>query len=313
MTCMEKVSVIMPCYNAEAHLERGLKSVLGQSHSNIELIAVDDGSTDSTAAMLKAVKDRRVRVITQKNRGVCAARNRGLKEATGALIAFLDSDDTWDRNCLEKLFGGLERDTDAVLSYCGWQNVGLEGGKGRPYVPPDYEREDKDLQMLTSCPWPIHAALTKKSAIEAAGGFDERYRNAEDYGLWLRVAQGRITLVPEVLAFYHFHDGVQATKNRARAAREHWLVQREFLEARPEVAERLGRALVRKLTDGGLLKKGYVCYWDRDLESAREIFRIVMKTGYGAFSDWKYMLPSILPLNVHRLMMKTFEKREKGL
>ena len=198
----------------------------------------------------------------------------------------------------------------AVASVVG---DGLEGGKGRPYVPPDYEKEDKDLQMLTSCPWPIHAALTKKSAIEAAGGFDERYRNAEDYGLWLRVAQGRITLVPEVLAFYHFHDGVQATKNRARAAREHWLVQREFLEARPEVAERLGRALVRKLTDGGLLKKGYVCYWDRDLESAREIFRIVMKTGYGAFSDWKYMLPSILPLNVHRLMMKTFEKREKGL
>jgi len=308
---MEKISVIMPCYNAEAHLERGLKSVLGQSHSNIELIAVDDGSTDSTAGMLKAVKDRRVRVITQKNRGVCAARNRGLKEATGALIAFLDSDDTWDRNCLEKLFGGLERDTDAVLSYCGWQNVGLEGGKGRPYVPPDYEREDKDLQMLSSCPWPIHAALTRRDAIEAAGGFDERFTNAEDYGLWLKVAlSGRLKLVPEVLAFYHFHSGAQATGNRARAARENWLVQREFLEARPDVAGRLGRALVRKLTDGEMLKRGYVCYWDGDLESAREIFRAVMKNGYGSLRDWKYMLPSILPLNVHRLMLRKIGKRD---
>jgi glycosyltransferase involved in cell wall biosynthesis len=310
---MEKISVIMPCFNASAHLERGLESVLGQSYENIELIAVDDGSTDSTPGMLKAVRDSRVKVVTQANSGVGAARNRGLREAKGAYIAFLDADDSWDMTCLEKLHGVLEGDPEAVLSYCGWQNVGLKGGQGRPYVPPDYEKEDKTLLMLTSCPWPIHAALTRKGAIEAAGGFDERFRNAEDYGLWLRVAQAKIRLVPEVLAFYHFHGGAQATKDRARAAREHWLVQREFLDARPEVTNRLGRPLVRKLTDGELLKKGYICYWDRDLEAAREIFMAVMKTGYGTLRDWKYMLPSVLPLNVHRFMVRTLQKREKRL
>lgn len=308
---MGKISVIMPCYNASALLERSVASVLCQTHKDLELIAVDDGSTDSTLGKLRAVKDSRVRVITQRNMGVCAARNRGLKEAGGQLVAFLDSDDTWDPACLEKLHAGLEKDPAAVLSYCGWQNVGLEGGKGRPYVPPDYEEEDKYLLMLSSCPWPIHAALTKKSAIEAAGGFDEKYANAEDYGLWLRVCRGRITRVPEVLAFYHFHGGPQATRNRARAAREHWLVQREFLQERPEVASRLGRQAVRRLTDGSLLRKGFVCYWDRDLKAAREIFRTVMRTGYGTLSDWKYMLPSILPLGVHRMMLRTLEKRVK--
>ena len=308
---MEKISVIMPCYNASARLARSVGSVLAQSHDNLELIAVDDGSTDSTPGILRAVKDSRVVIITQPNRGVCAARNRGLREATGRYIAFLDSDDSWDNSCLEKLCSALEQDAGAVLSYCGWQNVGLPGGQGRPYVPPDYDKTDKAREMLSSCPWPIHAALTRRDAIEAAGGFDERFTNAEDYRLWLKVAlSGRLMLVPEVLAFYHFHSGAQATGNRARAARENWLVQREFLEARPDVAGRLGRALVRKLTDGEMLKRGYVCYWDGDLESAREIFRAVMKNGYGSLRDWKYMLPSILPLNVHRLMLRKIGKRD---
>lgn len=298
----------MPCFNAQAHIAISVGSVLVQTFKNIELIVVNDGSTDSSLKILEGIRDERIKIISQTNSGVCAARNRGLKEATGDYVAFLDSDDTWDRSFLEKLYQVLSANRDAALSYCGWQNVGLPGGQGNPYVPPDYEGPDKARHMLSSCPWPIHAALTRRKAIEEAEGFDERLKNAEDYKLWLKIAlSSRIVRVPEVLAYYNFHDGVQATKNRARAACESWLVQREFLKRRSDIVKQLGRPLIRKLIHGELLKRGYICYWDRDLDSARRIFRTVMKTGYGSLKDWKYMLPSVLPLPVHRLLIRTLK------
>ena len=178
-------------------------------------------------------------------------------------------------------------------------------------MPPEYEGPQKLEYLLTSCPWPIHAVLTRKGAIEEVGNFDERFSNAEDYGLWLKIASfHRIVRVPEVLPFYHFHEGTQASKHMAKAALDHWQVQQEFLKEHPEVGRQLGRRRIRQLTLGGLLKSGYVCYWERDLTGARRIFRLVMKNGYGGLTDWKYMLPALLPLSVHDALIRLREGSE---
>jgi glycosyltransferase involved in cell wall biosynthesis len=299
----------MPCFNAAHHISRGIHSALAQTFRETELIVVDDGSTDDSLKILAQVKDPRLRVFTQAHKGVSAARNLGIREANGSYIAFLDADDTWHPCCLEKLYAAIEKDPSAVLVYCGWQNVGLTGGQGKPYIPPDYEDGDKWVLLLKTCPWPIHAALSRREVVCAAGGFKEGLAIAEDYRLWLDMAsRGRVVRVPEVLAYYHFHEGAQATKNRARAAYDQWSVQSEFLESHPEIVKELGVETVRKLTLGELLKRGYVCYWDRDLEAARMIFRLVMKSGYGTIKDWKYMLPALLPLAVHRAMIRLLER-----
>jgi glycosyltransferase involved in cell wall biosynthesis len=283
--------------------------VLGQTFQDIELIVINDGSTDSSDEILGRFSDQRLKILVQENRGVSAARNRGLDAATGEYIAFLDTDDTWDQRCLENLYKALKASFDAAVSYCGWQNIGLPGEQGKPYIPPDYEVEGKFECLLKSCPWPIHAALTRRDAIQKAGCFDECLTNAEDYKLWLRIASShRIVRMPEVLAFYYFHDGTQASKNRARAACDHWKVQNGFLDEQPTITKQLGRRLIRQLTHGYLLTRGYECYWDRDLKAARKIFRIIMKTGYGAPKDWKYMLPALLPLSVHRFLIDLMEK-----
>jgi glycosyltransferase involved in cell wall biosynthesis len=308
----DKISIIMPCFNAERYISGSVASALGQTYQDIELIVINDGSADRSLHILHGIDDPRLKIITQQNKGVCAARNRGLYEATGAYIAFLDADDTWKYDCLEKLYSALKSGPGPVLSYCGWQNVGLPEGQGMPYIPPDYEAEGKLEFLLKSCPWPIHAALTLKSAIDSSGGFDEHYSNAEDYKLWLRIASfSRIVRVPDVLAFYHFHDGHQASRSRAQAAYQQWLVQKEFIEKYHEVVRQLGYSRIRQLTIGGLLKSGYVCYWGRNLEAARQIFRLVMKQGYGTLNDWKYMLPSLLPMSLHRGIIKLFEKNKK--
>ncbi len=301
------ISIIMPCYNAATHLPQSVGSVLTQTFNDWELIAVDDGSSDDTLAWLQTHTDPRLRIHTQTNQGVSAARNTGLRLARGRYIAFLDADDTWAPTFLEKLYRALQLDADAVLSYCGWQNIGLSGGQGNAYIPPDYEKENKIATMLNSCPWPIHAALTSATIIKSAGGFSHRFTNAEDYALWLNIASHhKITLVAEVLAFYHHHTGSQASKNRVKAAYDTWRVKREFIDQWPDIVKPLGAQRINALTHGELLKRAYTCYWDRDMEAARQIFRMVMKTGYGSIKDWKYMLPSLLPLRWHNYLIKIF-------
>lgn len=299
------ISIVMPCYNAAAHLPASVGSVLAQTCADWELIAVDDGSRDGTLAWLQARPDTRIRVLTQANQGVSAARNAGLARAQGRFVAFLDADDTWSENFLATMLAALQAHPDAVLAYCGWQNAGLADGRGEPFVPPDYENAAKPETLFAACRWPIHAALVKREAVEAAQGFDPALKNAEDYALWLKVATAApIVRVPEVLAFYHFHAGVQASGDHARAALQHWQAQRQYLSGHPAFGARLGPSRIRALTTGELLKRGYARYWQRDLPAARTIFRAVMKQGYGTLRDWKYMLPAWLPESWHRWLLE---------
>lgn len=305
---MPSVSIIMPCYNAAAYLPQSVGSVLSQTFTDWELIAVDDGSSDGTLDWLQTRTDSRVRVHTQVNQGVSATRNAGLRLARGKYVAFLDADDTWAPSFLEKMLAALEKRPDAVLAYCGWKNMGLPGLRGEPFTPPDYETPAKRETLLAGCRWPIHAALTKREAIIAAGGFDPNLKNAEDYALWLEIAgTTAIVRVPEVLAHYHFHGGNQASGNLARAALHLLGAQQAYLARHPDFAVQLGRVRRRDLLYGNLLKQGYENYWKRDLPAARTIFRRVMRSGYGRARDWLYMLPALLPMPIHESLLKMLD------
>lgn len=306
-----KVSVIMPAYNAEDTVRGSVASVLQQSLTELELVVVDDGSSDNSARLVRELADGdpRLHLICQPNRGAGPARNRGLSAARGEYIAFLDSDDYWAPDCLERLAAALDTHPGTDLAYCGWQNVGLTGGRGEPFVPPDYSDRDLVELFLGGNRWPIHGALTRREAIDRIGGFDESWSSCMDYDLWLRLmAHVRIVRVPEVLAYYRHHEGEQITKNRARGALNHWRVQHRFLERNPETVQRLGRRRVRELTDGELLRRGYSCYWTRNLQAARVIFRTVMRAGYGTPRDWKYMLPALLPLSWHQGLIRVLAR-----
>lgn len=305
---MAKVSVIMPCFNAASHLSRSVGSLLAQSNADWELIAVDDGSTDDTANWLHRQTGPRILLLQQKNAGASAARNNGIAIARSEYLAFLDADDTWAPNFLENMIAALDARPDAVLAYCGWQNLGLPGRRTDPFVPPDYENDDKLEALFTRCRWPIHAALVRRSAVLDAGGFNPELTHAEDYALWLRLATSApIVRVPKVLAFYHFHGDGQASSNRARAALQQLRAQQAYLKEHPEFLERNGRKKIRTLMFGELLARGYACYWQRDLPAARAIFRSVMQHGYGTLRDWKAMLPAWLPEAWHRRLIRLRE------
>ena len=303
------ISVIMPCFNAERHLLQGIQSVFDQTYPCLELIVINDGSTDTSLQILQSINDPRLSVLDQANQGVCKSRNRGILAAKGDLIAFLDADDTWHPDCLSMLYQGLISAPSTQLAYCGWQNVGLPGAAGKPYIPPDYENEHKLASLFEHCCWPIHACLTRKNAIIDAGMFDESLITSEDFLLWLKIgSQHKIIRVPEVLAFYHFHGGPQATQNKEQAALNHWYAQQNFLHRHPEIISIRGRQHLRHLMHGELLHRGFECYWKRDLKAARAIFRTVMRQGYGSIKDWFYMLPALLPFAIHRSLIQLLSR-----
>lgn len=125
---MEKISIIVAVYNVEKYLPRCINSILNQTYTNLEIILVDDGSTDGTGKICDEFKkkDERIVVIHQNNRGVSAARNEGLKHATAKLIGFVDSDDYIESNMYEMMSKALD-ENDAQIAICGYNHVNFEG------------------------------------------------------------------------------------------------------------------------------------------------------------------------------------------
>ena len=132
--------------------------------------------------------------------------------------------------------------------------------------------------------------------IDDVHGFDTSLATCMDYDLWLRIgATLRIVRVPEVLAYYRFHAGGQITSKQWRQAENVWLVKKKFAAASPQLVARLPRQRLRELIDGALLRRGYDCYWRRDLVSARRIFRKSLQAGGWTLKDLRYLLPALLP------------------
>ncbi|MFT5728812.1 MAG: glycosyltransferase involved in cell wall biosynthesis [Desulforhopalus sp.] len=190
------VSVIMPVYNGSEYIEDAISSVLTQTHHDIELVIIDDGSTDQTALVVEKIADidNRVRYIKQKNKGPAAARNKGILESKGFFISFLDADDIWIKNKLEKQLCFLERDENIVV-YGGSQYIynTIDAPK-KPRVVnfKNFSSNEEFLEHLAfsssseiafTC-----AVLLKKTLLDEVGYFDETLQNAEDWDVWLRLA-----------------------------------------------------------------------------------------------------------------------------
>lgn len=308
----ERISVIMPCYNAAAYVEEAVASALGQSYGNVELIVVDDGSTDGSREILGELVQKhpqRIRLYSQDRRGPFPARNLGLGHADGGFIAFLDADDYWASDCLEKLHAAL-LGHEADLAYCGWQNVG-EGGPGsEPYIPPEYEKEDTAKAFLKSCPWPIHAALMRQSVIDAVHGFSLRRFSAMDYDLWLRIFGHTRALVrvPEVLAFYRWHGNGQISSRKWQQVMDALDARRNFIRQHGDLVAHLTSGELKELTLGQLRKEGYRAYWQRDLHNAQKLFRAALMGGAWKSADLRYLIPALLPGDLFRKLVQTVDR-----
>lgn len=181
------VSVIIPTFNRARLLPRALDSVLAQHHSRFETIVVDDGSTDATPSLLAGYGDA-VRVISQRNQGVSAARNAGIRASRGRLIAFLDSDDAWTPDKLSVQAAFFKETPGALI--CQTEEIWIRNG--RRVNPKNKHRKPSGMifePSLKLCLVSPSAVMMRRTLFDLKGMFNETFPVCEDYDLWLRISR----------------------------------------------------------------------------------------------------------------------------
>lgn len=235
---MSLVSVIIPNYNYARFVGFAIQSVLHQSMQDLELIVIDNGSTDHSREVLESIKDPRFKTIFHENRGQSEARNSGLRIATGDFIAFLDADDLWEKEKLAKQLA-LFSDPLVGLVYCGMDYVNAEGNKiGVKSVRPRFRGDC--LQMFAEQAGAVvcggeSTAIVRASILKKAGVFDPRLSIGTGWDMWRRIAAlSKIDYVDENLVHYRQHGNNLSRRLDVYAADTQLKLQKMFADMTSE-------------------------------------------------------------------------------
>lgn len=217
---MPTVSVLIPCYNGARYVEAAVRSALQQTHADLEVVVVDDGSSDASAQVLQSITDLRLRYFHQDNRGLAATRNRLLELAAGEFVAFLDQDDLWMSERLARQLELFRGRPQLALAYADCQVIDAEGRLlGRWSQRNRFHRGDvfEELLQVNFIPLPT---VTMRAAVCREVGPFQSYKISEEYDLFLKcAARYEVDYVEEPLACYRIHSG-QFSRNYEIALEE---------------------------------------------------------------------------------------------
>lgn len=274
------VSVILPVYNGAEFVGLALESALSQTYQHLEIIAIDDGSTDGTLALLHlyAARDSRVRVLIQANGGVARARNRGIAEAYGDFIAPLDADDLWEPSKIDRQMQRmLEAGNQTGFVYSWW--VWIDSCGTVLDRSPRWMLEGRTFESLLQINFTGNASvpLFRRHCIEEAGGYNEKLAavgagGCEDWELVLRVAERyEAAVVPEILLGYRRRPGSMST-----ACNTMWRSQQRLAQSMRELRPDLNPRLLRRSAHQFALYLAGLCFWSGNKAAA---FRWGLRSG----------------------------------
>lgn len=256
---MPQVSVIIPTFNRSKLVAQAIRSVLAQTYEDFEVIVVDDGSTDDTRDVVAAFQDPRVVYLWQENQQRCAARNNGIAHARGSYVAFLDSDDVWFPNKLERQMQAFERHPDVGLVFSGMVRISGENTFPNPveFLQPDVEKvANIHEDLLTMNRVPMVTSIVRKGLLDQAGEFDRSLPHAEDWDMWIRISErADFCRINAPLAAYRVHAGMR-TGNPVSTLRGDLIIIERYLGDGSELSNRLR------------LRAEMLCYARRAFEAA---------------------------------------------
>jgi glycosyltransferase involved in cell wall biosynthesis len=264
------VSVVIPCHNSARFVGRAIESALAQTYPRVEVVLVDDGSTDDLASALAPYAGR-IRVLSQPNRGPARTRNRGIEVGSSEFVAFLDADDVWRPEKIARQVAALEAHPECGLSHTRFVMIDEQGAE-----LPDTWRDPRSKPASGSCVGVlarengigVSSVVARRSAIPD-GGFDPETSLATDWDLWLRMAAGSPLLyIDESLMLYRQHAGSLSRDRRGMVRAEIAVFTRLLSRERdPRI-----RAVARRTLAGRTIKLAHLEYQHGDLDAARRLF-----------------------------------------
>jgi len=297
----------MPAYNAAATAAAAIASVLAQNYREFELIVVNDGSTDATAEVLGGYRDR-ITVIEQANAGAAAARNRGLRAARGSYIAFLDADDVWEPELLERLVPVLDSDPACVLAYADLEVIDSNGNSLHTSLIGEAAAHAPTLDEMLRRVWPImpSAVVMRRNVLEAIGGFCAEFKGCtyEDLYCWMRAREhGHFVYVPERLARWRFSLFPRPLKRGGGGMQVH---NREVFARL--VGERWGVTIAPLMIARGRAPRSLLGYIgltamrEGDTKRAREAFRYALAIDPRRIKNYFRLARTYLPVRLARAL-----------
>lgn len=298
---LPRVSVIMPAYNARQYITEAISSVLDQDYPHLELIVVDDGSSDGTPELAEGFGSR-VRVVRQANAGPAAARNKGVSVARGEYIAFLDADDAWLPGKLSSQVAYLDVHSDIGLVYGDFRRwISQPDGSFLP-PPPILETPGVPVvlaysgwiysQLLLSNVVHIITALVRREALIQVCGFDESLITGEDYDLWLRLSRVmKMVKLNRTCAYYRIHS--RSTTNVPREVNNELKVLLRAIEnfglTGPD-GVRVDQDQLRRRIGSLYFDHGYLHFWKGKKSVAAESFRGAIRYSPIHIKSWVYFI-----------------------
>jgi glycosyltransferase involved in cell wall biosynthesis len=282
---MPQVSVIIPSYNQARFVGATVESVLAQTYPDVEVIVVDDGSTDDTQAVLAAYRER-IRYIYQENKGLAGARNTGFLASHGDYLLFLDSDDLIYPDKLARHVSFLEAEPDFGLVYSAWQQIDEDGTRVLGEVRPNKQGQLLKELLRRSFFFFASAAVMRRECLERVGLFDESLRWSEDADMWLRLARAGYAFgyLDQPLLQYRIHaNSMTATISPEQV--QGWLTSLDKFFAAPDLPDDI-RALEREAHSFLHLETAGRYYRVGAIERAQHHLRQAIRTCPSLDEEW---------------------------
>ena len=299
---MPSISVIIPAYNAQDSIVETIESVLNQTFSDLEVLVIDDGSQDSTGDLVRSLDDPRVKLLTYKNGGVALARNRGIANAKGEYISFLDHDDLWTPNKLEDQLAALQNNCNAGVAY-SWTTCMFSDEKPIRYKELDrvyFEGNVYDKILLFNFIGSGSNILARKEAIESIGGFDAAPVSNEDWDFYIRLAaKWHFALVPKHQILYRQLNTSMSSNIRRLEQGGLVIAQKAYKDAPKELQHLKKRFLYNQ----------YIYYTNLNIEnyinSTEPISRISLKDAYRSLFKAIFFMPlALIQMNTLKPLFK---------
>ena len=318
---MAKISIIIPTYNYAQYICEAIESVLNQTYKDFEIIVVDDGSTDNTKEVIKPYLNK-IKYIYQQNSGPSAARNRGIKEAKGEYIAFLDADDIWLAQKLELQIKFMEKEKEVGLIFSDMILFNEKGIIKNSFLKEKLFFNKLSIKPLSSTEKviydnvfnallqenfiPTNTVIVKKECFNKVGFFDETLFSVEDRDMWLRIGLFYdIGFINFPLVLTRFHE-TNISANQELALKSRLKVMKKFLNYSnlPIKSKKIIKQTINKI----YFDLGYLYFTYEKFPLSRIYFRKFLKENPFIFKPWIYILLSVLPTSDIRKLKNLKEK-----